>query len=1137
MSEKRDGARTRIYRHAALCALVWTGGLFAAPPSVSAQSEWKNVVVGNKQGDWRVMTVWRTPEIVNDEGQIEPLRAARDDRNPKPYDKRAIVKARSTDPPPSDWHKPDFEDRAWPKLKGPYGPTRGYLWQAGGPAELAIILLRGKFEVKDLDSCHDLSLFLEYHGGAVVYLNGTELKRAFLPAGPLKPDTLAERYPRGAYVTVDFEKPETARLRKLEIQFRKEQLKQGVNVVAVRIQRAPVSRIVALDKAPAWAHAQAWIANVRSGFGMTSREAAAPYDDMPERIDFADADLLNNQRGHWRVFTHWRRAQLVDDGGSLKPLLESFNKYRHKKPADCKPLRPYATPPPPTGWTDLAFDDSDWARARGTIGPRWGAGSIRGSGNPTECAVICARGKLHIDEPAACTDMEFAAEFHGGAVLYVNGKELERAFLPDGELAPDALATPYSRMAYVKPDGFLLNPRSDAGRFAKYIAAQRVRQIRAAVPPAMLRKGLNVFAVRVHRAPTHDVLVNGKYQNVGYRGIPGPWPQASLLRSVIRAADGTTPPAGVASNMRSSNRTTVWEHRIATPLFGSEHEDACEPRPRLRLVGARGGIYAGMLVAQCDESISDFKVTVSDLKHEDHLIPSAAIEVYYPRSEPPRKASWLGAGPFRTLSLTPREVVDPAKSGLALQPVWIRVRVAREAAPGTYAGRVGIRFKKGVPGINAIDAEPLDVPVELTVYDWTLPRPVHYVTFTDLIQSPESVALRYNVPLWSTEHMGYLAKSLRLLGELGNNTTYVRMINRSHFGDSETMVRYIRQPDGKHKPDVSVLDSYLDLVEKHQGKPKAVILYLWCRYTSQKKDPLVTEVDPKTGNTREIQVPAYCTPEGEAFWGGMLSQLIAHLKQRGYDKELMLGLTGDFTGIRKPGFDFFTKVAPGLPWVWQGHGGQTATFRVPNGYSTTVWNMRGPVDPVFGRKRGWQNKHVFCAFHREMARGGRSDPIDCHLKMEWNITGSQRGLGRLGADFWNVLKPGQKQARGRHTAGASLVNRWQSYGGWGQLVLRSGFLAPGKEGAIPTTLSECLREGIQEAEARIYIEKALVDKDLRARLRDDLAARAQSALDFRTRICANPHSRSTWYYGAGWFTRKHTLFGLAEEVARTLGTE
>ena len=48
------------------------------------------------------------------------------------------------------------------------------------------------------------------------------------------------------------------------------------------------------------------------------------------------------------------------------------------------------------------------------------------------------------DLPGQVRDLKLFLRYQGGAVVYVNGAELARGHLPEGKLAPDALATRYA---------------------------------------------------------------------------------------------------------------------------------------------------------------------------------------------------------------------------------------------------------------------------------------------------------------------------------------------------------------------------------------------------------------------------------------------------------------------------------------------------------------------------------------------------------------------------------------------------------------------------------------------------------------------------------------------------------------------
>ena len=158
--------------------------------------------------------------------------------------------------------------------------------------------------------------------------------------------------------------------------------------------------------------------------------------------------------------------------------------------------------------------------------------------------------------------------------------------------------------------------------------------------------------------------------------------------------------------------------------------------------------------------------------------------------------------------------------GNSVQPIWVIVSVPEGAAPGDYEGKLTVAVG---------NARPFVVPVKLTVCDWRLPEPRDFQTFVELIQSPETVAMAYEVPLWSEKHFQLMEKSLALMGKAGCKTTCVHLMCETNQGNSETMVRWIRQKDGSYRHDFSVMDRYLDLVEKHQGTPAIVCLYAWDR--------------------------------------------------------------------------------------------------------------------------------------------------------------------------------------------------------------------------------------------------------------------------------------------------------------------
>jgi len=161
---------------------------------------------------------------------------------------------------------------------------------------------------------------------------------------------------------------------------------------------------------------------------------------------------------------------------------------------------------------------------------------------------------------------------------------------------------------------------------------------------------------------------------------------------------------------------------------------------------------------------------------------------------------------------------------------------------------------------------------------------------------------------------------------------------------------------------------------------------------------------------------------------------------------------------------------------------------------------------------------------------------------EMNIAGHQRGFARIGADFWPVIK--DKRGRGHSLTGRYPESIWRNLG------VKTTVLSPGKDGAIATHRFEMIREGIQECEARIFIEKAILEK----KIDGDLAARCQAILDERipeirwgvSTLAGTAYLDNSWwqspgvlgyeyYVGSGWQERSKQLYDAAAEVARELG--
>ncbi len=392
------------------------------------------------------------------------------------------------------------------------------------------------------------------------------------------------------------------------------------------------------------------------------------------------------------------------------------------------------------------------------------------------------------------------------------------------------------------------------------------------------------------------------------------------------------------------------------------------------------------------------------------------------------------------------------------------------------------------------------------------------------------------------------------------------------------------------------MERYIDVATKNMGKPKLLIFVAWDHYMIPSSDasgdkttvprgrqkqmaqyvkkaggalgqgPMVTEFDPATTKTELVMLPSHLdAAASKPLWKPLFDELHSRLKKRGMEKEMMLGIMSD-AWVSKGQLQFFKDVAGDVPWVIQSHEGHLHRGNPPMygvsriGYQAVVWPVHFSDD---GADRGSRDKgkiKSLCGWKREnlIARFIRAD-LDRSTCTRWrhfvepNITGDQRGKGRVGADYWKVLKNKKGTRVGR-------AHERYPESNWRNLVIRTATLAPGPTGPVSTNRMDAFREGVQECEARITIEQALYDETLRVKLGPDLAKRCEEYLharhmtmwlsgcgmqfyyNFPTMKWRSNRAHGwgggltghNWFLGSNWQARTAKLYSLAGEVTGKL---
>jgi len=873
--------------------------------------------------------------------------------------------------------------------------------------------------------------------------------------------------------------------------------------------------------------------------------ASASAVELPSTEPVAVLDLNG---GSFRAFLGWRTPAMISADGRLKPIPERRRETLDEIDREPPPVRQSARPP--ANWASCEFDDSDWTRIRGPIG-------VQAS---SEWDRVWVRGKFQVSDPAQVEDLRLMLDYLGGVIVYVNGVELTRGHLPQSEVEARTFAGRYPDEAYLRPDGRLYG-RRDAKEFADRLKV-RVRSLTdegVAVPPKMLRKGLNVIAVECLGAPISEVGVRAKHADK-YRP-PHLWAHAGILKARLESAQA----ANVEPNIGPTAAIAIANVPPAQTMFVGDYAHPDNGLRPVRLIGAKNGSFSGRVALSSAETIRDVKATASDLVREGGAgrISSSAVRIRWADAARP-DTSWLPANRFDRLLTKPPAEVEPRAvrlrgqttepTAVAVVPVWITVHVPTDTPAGEYHGAVTIEAR-------GTAAAKFTVPVEIKVCNWNIPDPGDFVVINNTYHSPDSVARYYNVPLWSDRHCQLMGQSLDILRQVGSRICILNLVVGAHsHGNTESMVRWIKQPDGTYKHDFTIVEKYMDLFEKTCGKPRILQINAWGFQGDTPDRPKwppegVTVMDQDGNRLEDLPQPPYGTEGNETFWRPVFAGLRDRIEKRGWLDVTYVGWLSYCRAPSKDKVDVVERIWPDARWIKNAHA-PNEKFEATNGsmpvkYAGWVWGCGPLYDPDCLRE--WNKPAVYFATGRktyprpwESSEGlvdlgiprvgvsftkpglyDHSPLIRYRTIAEATLQGDVRGLAMVGGDFW----PLPTEADGR------FMVICDNKGGVGPRNNTRAAISPGPDGPVFSERLEMLREGMQVAEAIVFLQKALeaesVGDDLRRSIEETLDERARYYLRNTTPVELGPGYDSSWMTleCTHWRDRDEQLFALAGEVA------
>jgi RNA polymerase sigma factor (sigma-70 family) len=742
------------------------------------------------------------------------------------------------------------------------------------------------------------------------------------------------------------------------------------------------------------------------------------------------------------------------------------------------------SPMPPTEWMKGDFDDRLWARYQSDdLNDFLGHYGVQ-VGN-TWPALLCLRTCFGIADPAKAADVKVAVTCIGGGVVYVNGQEVGRGYMPEGQVYPLTPADNYPIDAYTTEDGTTVLPmvqrqmKPDAKWLDRY--EKRLRSFTVSVPSRALVKGRNVLAIALHRS-----AIAGPLDSHGRN-----WSHLGLRDMRLTSATG----AGVVPYAESIKGTRLWsaqaEETVAEtvpeksvawshgtvgtgnvlPVRGTAIGNPHDPVFPVRILVPRNGVGSGQAVLSDPAGLKGVTARAGEFQGPSSAtIPSPAVQIRFASSHP--GVHYCDA------------LMEQAPEGAKTVPIWVIVRAPKNAAPGWYVSSLNL----------AANGKTFTVPVQVYVSGFAVPDAKDFGSTVCAMHSLDAPVKQYNVEPLSDAHFKLMEKSIALMGQVGNDVLHVPVLTKNWCNWGTPLIRFVKAGDNL-KPDFSVLEKYLDLYLKYCAPPKALSLFVWDSYSNKevadvyegrklpsrsftpRHPPTVWVWDPATGIGAQTPAPFIGEEGSETFYKPLVDGVREIVKKRGWSERIvMLALGGDVRPSVKTG-EILRQWAPYARWYLDSHfSGDPSPDMVLNSEQLKKYSIQTKARPgqyiVVGDLEVGVKQSCGVMFAQGYAMAEvlekrlgrevefldmfctRGSVVQTSAPLRYRtlpLIHMQAGLGDLGLDFW------AKATR----ASPPLYSATKE------------LTAPGPAGAVPTVRFQMLREGVQEWEARMAIVKAL----------------------------------------------------------------
>ena len=323
----------------------------------------------------------------------------------------------------------------------------------------------------------------------------------------------------------------------------------------------------------------------------------------------------------------------------------------------------------------------------------------------------------------------------------------------------------------------------------------------------------------------------------------------------------------------------------------------------------RGEKTSAQAVLWSARPLSKLKAEASDLKSSHDRIPASCIQasfVKYVMADVLKdgfgQCGYRPKGQFDSLYVADIIAADTLKTlpDSMAQPLWVKVAVPSDAAPGTYSGTLKIKAK----GTRA-----LTLPIRLEVIGRILPEPSEWAFHLDLWQNPYAVARYYGVEPWSDDHFRHMEPVMKMLADAGQKVATATIMDKPWNGQTEdafgSMVKKIKNSDGSWSYDFSIFDRWAEFMSGI-GIDRQINCYTMIPWKMT-----FDYVNGETGETEYFQ----CTTsshEYREYWGSFIKAFAIHLKEKGLFSKTAIAMDERPEEDMKNALDVIREAAPDM---------------------------------------------------------------------------------------------------------------------------------------------------------------------------------------------------------------------------------